>query len=146
MAKALKENVDAYRTTNKGNRHTKDGHEVLNPTPLAPQLGAKPTPSLADQMRQQIIASKRLAELDVKETDEEADDFDIEDDPIIQSPWENDLIPSIKETRATLRLLEEQERRFADAEAAQSRAKRVPDPRAKPARSSSPAAGEEGDE
>jgi len=142
MAKTLKENPDAYRTTHKGNRHTKEGREALNPTPLAPQLGARPTPSLADQMRQQIIASKRLAELDMRETEEEADDFDIEDDPIIQSPWENDLVPSIKETRATIRRLEEQERLFADAEAAQAKARRVPDPRQKPA-SGSPAAGDE---
>lgn len=134
---------EPFRTTDKLSRHTKDGKEVLNPTPMQPQLGAKPTPSLADQMRQQIIASKRLAELDVRETEEEADDFEIDDDPQPVSPWENDLIPSIKESRAVLRRLEEQERRYADAEAAQARARVVPDPRAKPS-SSSPAAGEEG--
>jgi len=133
---------EPFRTTDKTNRHTKDGAECLNPTPLAPQLGHKPTPSLADQMRQQIIASKRLAELDVQETEEEADDFEIEDDPAPVSRWENDLIPSIKETRAVLRQLEEQERKYADAEAAQRKAAEVPDPRAKPRRSS-PAAGEE---
>lgn len=139
----MQQEVDAYRTTHKGNRHTKEGHEVLNPTPLAPQLGAKPQPSLADQMRQQIIASKRLAELDVMETEEEADDFDIADDPIIQSPWENDLVPSLKETRSVLRQLEEQERRFADAEAAQAKAKALTDPRAKPPKAGVGVAGED---
>lgn len=133
---------EPFRTTDKKTRHTKEGHEVLNPVPMQPQLGAKPTLSLAEQMRQQIMVTKKLAELDVAETEEEADDFEIDEDPAPVSPWENDMIPSIKESRAVLRRLEEQERRYADAEAAQARAREIPDPRAKkPA--GSPAAGEE---
>jgi len=72
------------------------------------------------------------------ETEEEADDFDIADDPIIQSRWENDLVPSIKETRARLRELEAQEKAYADAQAAQARAQEVPDPRAKPPATATP--------
>lgn len=136
--------MDPFRTTDKRNRFTEDGGEVLNPVPMQPPMNYKPAPSLADQIRQQVIAAKRLAELEVKETEEEADDFEIEDDPQPVSRWENDMIPSIKETRARLRQLEEQERQYADAEAAQKRASSIPDPRAKPDRSAAGAAEEGG--
>lgn len=120
---------DVFRTTNKRNRFTENGEEVLNPTPMQPPLGYKPQLSLAEQIRQQV----RLMHADMEpETEEEADDFDIEDDPIIASPWENDTIPSIKETRKRLRDLEAQEKLYADAEAAQARAKSIADPRQKP--------------
>lgn len=136
--------MDPFRTTDKRNRFTEHGEEVLNPVPMQPPLGYKPAPSLADQIRQQVVAAKRLAELEVQETEEEADDFEIEDDPQPVSRWENDMIPSIKETRARLRQLEEQERQYADAEAAQRRASAIPDPRAKPDRSAAGAAEEGG--
>lgn len=134
--------MDPYLTTDKDNRFTEDGHEILNPTPIQPPLGYKPTLSLAEQIRQQVHAQKKLLELSLQETEEEADDFEIEDDPQPVSRWENDLIPSIKETRSRLRELEAQEKLYADAEAAQKKAREVPDPRAKP--SSEPAGGEEG--
>lgn len=47
------------------------------------------------------------------ETEEEADDFEIEDDPQPQSRWENDMIPSIKETRKRARELEAEYRLYA---------------------------------
>lgn len=122
---------DVFRTTDKRNRHTKDGLECLNPIPMQPPLGYKPTLSLAEQVRQQVRLLANAQDLE-PETEEEADDFDIADDPQIQSRWENDMIPSIKETRARLRELQEQEKAYADAEAAQKRAESIPDPRKKP--------------
>lgn len=61
------------------------------------------------------------------ETEEEADDFEIVDDPQPQSRWENDMVPSIKETRARLRALEEAERRFAKPPEAKPE-KQAPEP------------------
>jgi len=124
--------TDVFRTTGKHNRHTEEGGEVLNPIPMQPPLGYKASPSLSDTIRQQVLAAKRLAQLEMVETEEEADDFEVEDDPIPHSPWENDLVPSIKETRARLRELEKQEKLYADAEAAQRKASEVADPRKKP--------------
>lgn len=113
MAKA-KEPLDVFRTTDKHNRHNEDGHEILNPTPMQPPLGYKPQMSLAEQIRQQVRAMK--SEIDMEpETEEEADDFEIDDDPPIPSRWENDMVPSIKETRARIRELEAQEKLYAKA-------------------------------
>lgn len=128
--------VDVFRTTDKHNRHDATGGECLNPIPMQPPIGYKPTLSLAEQIRQQVRALS-LANME-PETEEEADDFEVADDPIIQSRWENDLVPSIKETRARLRELEAQERAYADAQAAQARAAEVPDPRARPTATATP--------
>jgi len=103
---------DVYKTTDKRNRFSADNKEILNPTPMQPPLGYKPSLSLAEQIRQQVRQLKGLEDME-PETEEEADDFDIDEDPQPQSRWENDMIPSIKETRARIRALEEQERRYA---------------------------------
>lgn len=109
---AKKAEIDPYRTTDKHNRHTADGEEVLNPTPVQPPLGYNPQPSIRDQIRQQVMALKAAENME-PETEEEADDFDIEDDPPIPSRWENDMVPSLKETRARIRALEEEEKLYA---------------------------------
>lgn len=103
---------DVYKTTDKKNRFSEDNKEILNPTPVAPPLGYKPTLSLSEQIRQQVRAFKHIEDTE-PETEEEADDFEIAEDPAPPSRWENDMIPSIKETRARLRALEAEERRFA---------------------------------
>lgn len=137
MAKAkIDPEVDVFRTTDKHNRHDENGGECLNPIPMQPPLGYKPTLSLAEQIRQQVRALS-LSNME-PETEEEADDFEIADDPIIQSRWENDMVPSIKETRSRLRELEAQERAYADAQAAQARAAEEVDPRARPAAVATP--------
>lgn len=103
---------DVYRTTDKHNRHDPNGHEVLNPTPMAPPVGYKPSLSLAEQIRMQV---RTLQAMDMEpETEEEADDFDIDDDPAPLSRWENDMIPSIKETRKRARELEAEARLYAN--------------------------------
>lgn len=101
-----------YRTTDKENRHDENGKECLNPTPMQPPLNYRPAPSLSEQIRQQVRTLKSLEDME-PETEEEADDFDIDDDPAPQSRWENDMIPSIKETRARIRELERQEKLYA---------------------------------
>lgn len=103
---------DVYKTTDKHNRFSEDNKEILNPTPMQPPLGYKPSLSLVEQIRQQIRQFKQLDDTD-PETEEEADDFEIDEDPVMPSRWENDTIPSIKESRATMRRLEEQARLYA---------------------------------
>lgn len=103
---------DVFKTTDKKNRFDAFGHEILNPTPMQPPLGYKRAPSLVEQIREQIRAHKHLEDNE-PETEEEADDFEIEDDPQPHSRWENDMIPSIKESRARMRVLEEQEKLVA---------------------------------
>jgi len=108
------EDIDPYRTTDKRNRHTEDGKEILNPTPIQPPLGYNPAPSLIETVRQQVRQMKHLDD-DEPESEEEADDFEIEDDPPIISRWENDMIPSIKEVKKRAAELEEQAKLYAKA-------------------------------
>lgn len=103
---------DWFKTTDKYNRFSEDNKEILNPTPAAPPLNYKPSVSLAEQIRQQIRQYKALEDTE-PESEEEADDFEIEEDPMVQSRWENDLVPSIKETRARARELQRQLREYA---------------------------------
>lgn len=107
--------MDEYKTTDKDNRFDENGREVLNPTPMQPPLGYKKTLSLAEQIRQQVLTLRNMED-DEPETEEEADDFDIEDDPIMESRWENDMIPSIKETRKRARELNAQLKLYAKPE------------------------------
>lgn len=125
---------NVYKTTDIQNRHNDKGEEILNPTPMQPPVGYKKQPSLLDTIREQVRAYHQ-SNIDMEpETEEEADDFDIPDDPIDpHSRWENDNIPSIKETRARIKALEEQERRYrtqSDAvqENAQARESAPPTP------------------
>lgn len=113
---------DVFKTTDKSNRFSEENHEILNPTPMQPPLGYKSAPSLVEQIRQQVRALKHLDDLE-PETEEEADDFEIDDDPAPESRWENDMIPSIKETRKRMRELEEEARRFAAPPSAPPEAK-----------------------
>lgn len=117
---------DVFKTTDEFNRHTEDGREILNPTPMQPPLNYKAQPSLAEQIRQQVRAYAATLEMD-PETEEEADDFDIEDDPQPVSRWENDLIPSIKETRARQRALQEKLALYAAAPTDSQPGKASPD-------------------
>lgn len=113
MAKPVKSDpeVDVYRTTDKHNRFTEDNKEILNPTPMQPPLNYKPGLSLTEQIRQQVRQAKHLDDME-PETEEEADDFEIDEDPAPPSRWENDMIPSIKEIK---KRGEELQRLFARA-------------------------------
>lgn len=129
---------DVFKTTDKKNRFSPDNQEILNPTPMQPPLGFKASPSLAEQIRQQVRALKHMEDTE-PETEEEADDFDIEDDPTPHSRWENDMIPSIKETRARARALEKEARRYAAPKAPQASAPGAPP--AEPAAPNTPVPG-----
>lgn len=125
MAKTSDPEVDVFRTTDKDNRFDEFGREVLNPTPMQPPLGYKPVPSLAEQIRLSIRQMKHMDD-DEPETEEEADDFEIDEDPAPPSRWENDMVPSIKETRARARALEEQLKLHAKPEAPPPQAAALP--------------------
>lgn len=78
-------------------RHDARKHEVLDPTPMQPPLGYKPTPTLSEQIRMQVMQMKAdlLNDESIGETEEEADDFEIGDDFEPLSRHENDHIPPI---------------------------------------------------
>lgn len=126
---AKKMDPSPFATTDKYNRHDENGHEVLNPTPMQPPLGYRPTPSLAETIRQQVRQLKHLADTE-PESEEEADDFEIDEDPQLVSRWENDMIPSIKETRKRMREIEAEARLYANPEGGAADAAPAP---AKPA-------------
>lgn len=73
-----------------------NGHEVLDPTPMAPPVGYRPQPTMVDHIRAQIRSAKLAeeAELAGLETFEEADDFDVDDDFDPSSPYEEMFDPA----------------------------------------------------
>lgn len=66
------------------------GQEVPDPTVVEPPLGYVAQPDLMEQMRRMVRSEmSRIAELQEFETFEEADDFDIDEDPVdYSSPYE----------------------------------------------------------
>lgn len=83
-------------------KHTPNGEEKGNPTPMQPPLGYKKTLSLHEQIAIQVRRMKLelLRDEDVTETEEEADDFEVGDDYEPLSKWENDHMPSVKTLKA----------------------------------------------
>lgn len=76
-------------------RHDKNGREVPDPTPVAIPLAYRGGETIEQKMqrfiRQQL--SQRAAEAQ-HETFEEADDFDVDEDPELTSPYEiRDAVP-----------------------------------------------------
>lgn len=76
-----------------------DGSESLDPTPMAPPVGYRRQPSLAEQIREMVRSEKLAQELAATgaETFEEADDFDVEDEFDPSTPWENDFDPAVRD-------------------------------------------------
>lgn len=66
------------------------GREMPSPLPIAPPVGYKKSPSIAEQIRAMVISEKLKEEARAagKETFEEADDFDVDDDFDPSSPYE----------------------------------------------------------
>lgn len=62
----------------------KDGHEVPNPVPVAPPVGFVRAPSMVDHLRQMVRSELLRREVMAQgmETFEEADDFELDDDPV----------------------------------------------------------------
>lgn len=77
-------------------------YEISDPTPIAPPLGFKRTPSLAEQIRD-MVRSQALADAAERsgmETFEESEDFDIPDDPMDPiTPYENDFDTPVSELK-----------------------------------------------
>lgn len=76
-----------------------DGTVELDPVPLAPPVGYKKHPSMVEIVRD-MVRSQRLAEEAAAaghETFEESEDFDIDDEYRLESPWENEFDPPLVE-------------------------------------------------
>jgi len=110
-----------------------DGRENPDPTPLSPPVGYNRQPSLSEQLRHMVRdykAMQRLAGDDDVETFEEADDFEVADDVIVDTPYEEQFDPL---GRSSFTPLPEVARQEAEANAA---AKAALDAKAKAASSS----------
>lgn len=81
------------------------GREILDPVPVAPPLGYKREKSMFDHVRELVRSEHvRLAALaEGKETFEESDDFDVDDDMDIETPYEENFDPVEEEVRIRLR-------------------------------------------
>lgn len=77
-----------------------DGKLVPDPVPIAPPIGYKKAPSMVEIVRD-MVKGERLAQAAREagaETFEEAEDFDVPDDPPdMRSPFENTFDPPISE-------------------------------------------------
>lgn len=67
------------------------GREILSSVPVEPPLGYVKRPSIADQIRDAIRQASIEAHAAGAETEEEANDFDVDEDMEPTSPWENDF-------------------------------------------------------
>jgi len=67
------------------------GREVPNPVPMQPPVGYKRAPSLAEQMRAMIQQASHEAAMAGAETEDEANDFDVDEEFDPTSPWENEF-------------------------------------------------------
>lgn len=129
-------------------RHDEFGQEILDPTPMQPPLGYKKTPSLSEQILQQVRMAKLMDENeDLDETEEEADDFEIGDDYEPLSQYENDHIPKIAVLKEQARKINtaikkaQNEKAIADYKAKQKAEAPTPGtaPQAEPREASPPA-------
>lgn len=99
------------------------GYERLDPTPIAPPVGFVERESIVDRVRAMIAGNnlQRLADLEGKDNFEEADDFDVEDDPIPMrdTPYENEFDPPVRElVQVGSRSLSAKAKKRAEEEAA----------------------------
>lgn len=96
---------DARHITDKKNPNY--GKELLDPVPMQPPVGRLRATSLLDTVRDQIRIAKLNALNDIQETVDEADDFEIDDEPADPaSRWENDFEPSLKDLKRNREMLE----------------------------------------
>lgn len=91
-------------------RLTEDGREIPDPVPMAPPIGYQKQPSMVEHIRA-LVQSEHLRRAAIEagaETFEEADDFEIGEDELPNTPWEAEFEP-VSELR----------RRAREAEAAE---------------------------
>lgn len=79
------------------------GREIPDPTPIAPPLGYKKQPSLAEQIRAMVRseALRQAAEAAGAESFEEAEDFDVDEDMEPHTPYEAVFDPPAPERMPT---------------------------------------------
>lgn len=124
--------VDAYHHKMAERRLTDDGKEKPNPVPMEPPIGYLKQPSMVENIRNMIRSEelRRAAEAAGAETFDEADDFDVPDDPEPVGRYE---VPDDLEPVANLR------RKQKDAADAAARAAAEPPTGARPAPPAEPA-------
>lgn len=66
----------------------KDGYEIPDPVPLARHFSIQAEETLADKIKRMVRFELSQQVKEVAETWEEADDFDVGDDPELSSPYE----------------------------------------------------------
>lgn len=78
-------------------KHTPEGFEITDPTPMQPPLGYKRSLSLAEQIAQQVRIAhlKILEDSAIHETEDDADDFEVGEDFEPFSKYENDHMPTL---------------------------------------------------
>lgn len=67
------------------------GELVPDPVPMAPPIGYRPQPSMVELIRKQVQLASEEAKRMGAESLEEADDFDVGDEPELRSPYELDV-------------------------------------------------------
>lgn len=101
----------------------KDGHEVPDPKPLAMPAGFKRPETLAEQVQRLVRTQmSALAAAEGRETFEESEDFDVEEDVLPNTPFEEVFDPVLGKgiTPAEFQQYQEQyraeyQKRFQDA-------------------------------
>lgn len=79
------------------------GAEIPDPRPLSPPVGYNRQPSMFEIVRAQVRQAELDRDRDLPESFEEAEDFDIYDDPIDPSTqWENEFDPPWSEVRLAI--------------------------------------------
>ena len=76
-------------------KYDEQGRELMDPTPIAPPIGYKKSPSITETIRNMIRSEhlRREAESQGYESFEEADDFEMAEDPDPKSPYEEQFEP-----------------------------------------------------
>lgn len=99
-----------------------NGREILDPTPVARTVGFERPPSMQELIQRYVRTElSRQAGQAGEETFEEADDFDVDDDPELKSPYEVDEgLPRWEESAQRKRAIEEAESRFLQKQKPQS--------------------------
>lgn len=79
----------------KGKPLTAEGYEIPDPVPMAPPVGYKKQPSMIEIVRDMVRSEhlRRYAEGKEQDTFEEADDFDVDDDPDPLTKYEAEFEP-----------------------------------------------------
>lgn len=76
-----------------------DGREVLNPTPMAPPLNYVQEESVTDRLHEMLVRERVRRELEegITETEEESQDFDVEDEFDVQFVTPYEMVDMINE-------------------------------------------------